>query len=256
MTCQSAFSLENKVIIVTGASSGIGRQCAVSFSQSGARVVLVGRNEERLKETLHMLSGNNHLEVVTDITKYSELENIVDRSVNMMGKINGFVHCAGMEITRPLNVMNSVDYERLFAVNVISALEFIRIISKRKYYSEESCSMILLSSVLGFLGEIACSGYTASKGAVISAVKALALELAPKKIRVNSVSPGQISDTAMTKKMLDIFTEKNTEDRLSMYPLGFGKPEDVANACIYLLAESGQWITGTNLVVDGGYSAK
>ena len=245
------FSLKDKNIIITGASSGIGKQCAISCSEIGATIVLIGRNEERLIETYNCLKAGNHLYFILDIKKYDEIENVIEKSVNKIGKISGLIHSAGKEITVPFNMMKPSFYEDLYAVNVISGLEFARIVSKKKY-SESLLSIIFIASVMGSFGNSALSAYCSSKSAIINASKSLAIELAQKNIRVNSVSPGFIKDTAMFDNIIKNISE---EKLLLKHPLGFGKTVDVANACIYLLSDASQWVTGTNLVVDGGYSA-
>jgi len=248
---KDSFSLIGKNIIITGASSGIGKQCAISCSEMGANIVLIGRDEERLKETHNCLKDGNHLYYILDITRYDEIENVIGESVHKIGKISGLIHSAGKEITVPLNMMKPSFYEDLYAVNVISGLEFTKIVSKKKY-SEAPMSIVFIASVMGSFGDSAFSAYCSSKGAIINVTKSLAIELAQKQIRVNSVSPGFIKDTAMSNNMVKNISE---EKLLLQHPLGFGKTVDVANACIYLLSDASQWVTGINLVVDGGYSA-
>lgn len=246
------FSLKDKVVLITGASSGIGKQCAISCAQMGAKIVLVGRDKKRLEDTKDKLIGNSHISFVLDITQYDQLEEIISHAVSKLGVISGFIHSAGHEITLPLNVMKPVHYEQIMAVNVIAAFEIVKLISKKKYAAEQQ-SVILISSIYGQVGNIALTAYSASKGALIAATKSLAIELAPKKCRVNVISPGWIQGTGITKEhdSLVINSEKETE-----YPLGYGKTTDVAYACIYLLSDASCWVTGTNLIVDGGYTAK
>lgn len=251
----SIFDLKNKNIIVTGASSGIGRQCAITFSQLGANVILIARNEERLKETYNKLDKGNHLIISQDITKYAKLEEVVNTGVDKIGKISGFVHSAGIEMTVPLRSMTPSYYENMFATNVISGFELARIISKKKYLDEKGVSFIFISSVMGMLGQAGKVGYCSSKGALISGSKAMALELASKNIRVNCVLPG-IVETEMSNKMLENLPEESKKSIIDMHPLGLGKSEDIANACTFLLSDASRWITGTNLIVDGGYSAR
>jgi NAD(P)-dependent dehydrogenase (short-subunit alcohol dehydrogenase family) len=251
----SIFNLNNKNVIITGASSGIGRQCAIAFSKSGANVILVARNKERLKETFDKLEKGNHLFISQDITKYEKLEDMVKNAVKEVGKIYGFVHSAGIDMTLPLSVMQSSYYEKIFAINVISGLELAKIISKKKYINKNSASFIFIASIMGVIGNAALTGYSASKGAIISAIKPLAIELAHKNIRVNSISPGQV-ETEMAVRFFKVISKESKEEIIKMHPLGLGKPEDVANACIFLLSDASRWITGTNLIVDGGYCAK
>ena len=251
----SIFNLKNKNIIVTGASSGIGRQCAITFSQLGANIILIARNRERLEETFNHLNKGNHLYISQDIIEYGKLENTINTVTEKIGKISGFVHSAGTEMTLPLRSMTSSYYENMFAINVISGLELARIISKKKYLDKNGASFVFISSVMGILGQFGKIGYCSSKGALISAVKAMALELALKKIRVNCILPGVV-ETEMTNKMFDTLSEESKKSIINMHPLGLGKPNDIAYACAYLLSDTARWITGSNLVIDGGYSAQ
>jgi len=251
----SIFDLDHKNIIVTGASSGIGRQCAITFSQLGANVILIARNEERLKVTFDKLEKGNHLIISQDIIEYNELEEIVRCSVEKVGRISGFVHSAGIEMTVPLRSMTPSYYENMFATNVISGFELARIISKKKYLNEKGANFVFVSSVMGILGQAGKVGYCSSKGALISGAKAMALELAKKNIRVNCILPGVV-ETEMSNEMFQSLPDESKKEIINMHPLGLGKPEDIANACVFLLSDASRWITGTNLIVDGGYSAK
>jgi len=252
---ESLFNLKKRNILITGASSGIGRQCAITVSQLGANVVLVARNEERIKQTYQQLSKGNHLWFSQDITEYDKLEEIVDQSVAKIGKISGFVHSAGIEMTLPLKNITSTHYEKVLSINVISAFELAKIISKKKYLNENGASFVLISSIMGMFGQAGKVEYCSSKGALISGAKAMALELASKNIRVNSILPA-IVKTEMSKKLFDLISEQAKNSIINMHPLGLGNPEDVANACAFLLSDASKWITGTNLIVDGGYSAQ
>ena len=251
----SIFNLKNKNIIITGASSGIGRQCAITFSQLGANIILIARNKERLKNTLSGIEKGNHLIVSQDITKYDKLEQIIKYSVEKVGRISSFVHSAGIEMTLPLRSMNPSYYENIFAINVISGFEFARIISKKKYLDEKGASFVFISSVMGILGQSGKIGYCSSKGALISGSKAMALELVKKNIRVNCILPGVV-ETEMSNKMFENLPEESKKSIVNMHSLGLGKPEDIASACAFLLSDAAKWITGINLIVDGGYSAR
>jgi len=248
------FSLKGRTILITGASSGIGRQCAITASQLGANIILVARNKQKLEETYSKLEKGKHLFFSQDITEYNKLEEIVKEAVENIGKISGFVHSAGIEMTLPLKNITSTHYEKVFSINVISGFELAKIISKKKYLNENGASFVLISSIMGMFGQASKVGYCSSKGALISGAKAMALELAPKNIRVNSILPAVIK-TEMSKKLFDVIPEEAKISIINMHPLGLGTPEDVANACIFLLSDASRWITGTNLIVDGGYSA-
>jgi len=212
----SIFDLKNKNIIVTGASSGIGKQCAITFSQLGANVILIARNKERLKDTYNKLEKGNHLIISQDITKYDKLEEVVNTAVDKLGIVSGFVHSAGIEMTLPLRSMTPSYYENMFATNVISGFELARIISKKKYLDEKGVSFIFISSVMGMLGQSGKIGYCASKGALISGSKAIALELAKKNIRVNCVLPGVV-ETEMSNKMLENLPEESKKSSQKEY---------------------------------------
>lgn len=250
-----AFSLKNKIILITGASSGIGRSCSVECSKSGADLILVGRNHEELMKTVSMLSPETKVETITeDITQSENLEAIIADKVSILGKISGFIHCAGIEKTLPLKKHNPQLYQEIFAVNVIAGLEIAKILSLKKYKDENS-SFVFISSVAGMIGEAGKAAYSASKGAVISGARSLAMELSRSNIRVNSISPAMVN-TPILEKMFEDIGEEASSEIIKKHPLGIGEPKDVANACIFLLCDASRWVTGSNLVIDGGYSAQ
>jgi len=166
------------------------------------------------------------------------------------------VHSAGIEMTLPLRSMQPFYYEKMFSINVISGFELARIISKKKYLSENGASFVFISSVFGVVSQPAIIAYSSSKGALISGVKSIALELASRSIRVNCISPGQIKSTSMSEDIFAKLSEEERIKRINLYPLGLGEPVDIAYACAFLLSDTSRWITGINLIVDGGYSAK
>ena len=250
----SPFSLKNKNILITGSSSGIGRQCAISCSQMGANVVMIARNEQRLKETYQKLSPGNHLFFCQDITEYEKLKDIVDESVRNVGRLNGLIHSAGIEITLPARSMNAKKYEQLYATNVIAGFELAKIICSKKFINSNRASFVYIASITGIVGRKGLVGYSSSKGALIAGVRSLSLELALRNITVNSISPGLIM-TDLMKKFYAKLENDQLENRSRDYPLGIGQTEDVANACIFLLSDAAKWITGTNLIVDGGCCA-
>jgi len=248
-------NLNNKNIIVTGASSGIGRQCAINFSQIGANVILVARNKEKLEQTFNKLNKGNHITFAQDLTEYDKLEEIINISVGKIGRISGFVHSAGIEMILPLKGMQPSYYEKMFAINVIAGFEIAKIISKKKYLDEKGASFVFISSIMGILGQPGRIGYCSSKGALVSGVKAMSLELAKKNIRVNCILPGVV-DTEMSNEMFQRLSEESKKEIIDMHPLGVGMPEDIANASAFLLSDAAKWMTGSNLIIDGGYSAR
>jgi len=249
--------LSGKHILVTGASSGIGRQCAIAAAQKGAVLTLLGRNEKRLEETLKVLSrqeDQNHRIFTLDLTGFGEIKPLVQKALELNGPVSGFVHSAGVELTLPLKVMSPDHFNKLFSINVTAGFEIARLLSNKKNISRDGVSFVFISSVMGSLGRPGKVGYCSSKGALIAGAKAMALELAAKGIRVNCVSPGVV-ETAMTREMFAGLPEASREAIKKEHPLGLGQPEDVASAVIFLLSPGARWITGTDLVVDGGYSA-
>jgi NAD(P)-dependent dehydrogenase (short-subunit alcohol dehydrogenase family) len=192
------YSLTEKKIVITGASSGIGRQCAILFSQFGAQVIIVGRNKERLSETFNNLKSGQHIQIQADITNYDFTEKIIKDIFSKCGKIDGFVHSAGIELSYPLNNMSPALYEKVFSVNLIAGFEWAKQLSKTKYISPNGASFVFISSIMSQVGNASIVAYSASKGALVSGAKSMAIELAPKKIRVNSISPGYLDDTPMT----------------------------------------------------------
>lgn len=250
------FNLENKVIIVTGASSGIGAQCAIDCSKMGAKVVLVARNEERLLHTLSQMEGKGHLVLPLDLSLSKDLKEIVKDVVSKMGQINGVVNCAGMSSVTPLKLVTGELLDLFFRTNVYSAINLSKEITRVGNYDKEGgCSIIFLSSIMGLVGEKCKTLYSATKGALIAATRSMACELAKNKVRVNVVSPGAIETPINAKlpHMADPALRKELEDK---HLLGLGECSDISNACIYLLSDAARWVTGQNLVVDGGYTAK
>ena len=248
------FSLKDKNILITGVSSGIGRQCAISCSQMGATVVLLGRNEQRLSETLNLLNKGEHLSYSIDLTEYEKIETIISDAVRKVGKIDGFIHAAGIEMTLPLKMLKPQKLQDVFSINVFSAFHIAKLISKKKYLGNNA-SFVFIASIMAQLGQPGKIGYCSSKGALVAGAKSMALELANKNVRTNSILPGLVK-SEMSLNLLDTLSEAERISIENMHPLGVGNVLDVANACIYLLSGGSKWVTGTNLIVDGGYSAR
>lgn len=251
------FSLENKVIIVTGASSGIGAQCAIDCSKMGAKVVLVARNEERLKQTLEQCEEpSRHMIMPLDLSSSEGLKEAVKDVVAKVGKINGVVNCAGMSSVTPLKLVTDELLDQFFRTNVYSAINLSKEVTRVGNYDKEGgCSIILFASIMGLCGEKCKTMYSATKGALIAAARSMACELAKNKVRVNVVSPGAIETpiNANLPHMADPELRKELEDK---HLLGLGECSDIANACIYLLSDAAKWVTGQNFIVDGGYTCK
>lgn len=246
------FSLDSKTILITGASSGIGRQCAISCSRMGARIIAVARNTERLQETLSQLEGNGHVYYSLDLANCKDIKSFVAQIVTDNGKLDGILYAAGIERTMPAKLLTPADYEEVFRVNTMSAFELISQAATIKHFNAGG-SIVLISSITALIARSGTAAYSASKGAMISGARVLASELAKRKIRVNCISPGTIL-TPLMQNFLDTLNEEEYRKRTSGFPLGLGEPDDVANACIYLLSDASKWITGQNFVIDGGYT--
>lgn len=247
------FSLENKNIIITGASSGIGQQTAILCSQMGAKVAIVGRNEDRLKDTFSKLEGEGHLMVTFDLTDTDNIKGLVANVVSKLGPINGLVCCAGISGILPLKLMTVEQQEQYFRTNVFATIELTRQVLGMKNVSKDGASVIFFSSVMGVVGENAKSLYSMTKGALISASRSLAVEYAKKRIRINCISPGVVITPINASQPYISDTEKRAVLE-AKHPLGLGKTSDIANACIFLLCDASRWITGQNMVIDGGYT--
>lgn len=249
----NTFSLKGKTILITGASSGIGASCCKLFSSHGANLILTGRDKERLSSVFDGLDHGDHSVLSFDLSNIDCIEAELLPVLEKYKKIDGFIHSAGIDITLPIANLSNSHYLNIFNINVFSALEISRILSKKKYIPEGGSSFVFISSVMGITGSSGKTAYSASKGALISASRSMAAELVSKKIRVNCVSPA-IVKTKLVNELFSTLTEEAVNSIVSSHPSGFGRPEDIASACLYLISEESRWVTGSNLVIDGGYS--
>lgn len=250
------FLLRNKVVIISGASSGIGMAAAISISKAGASVILMGRNQERLKQTSNLLPPNaKFYEIVHDFSDGSIPETELGKAVEALGPISGFVHSAGISNTVPVRMIDEKKFRQITDVNILSGILMSKWISKPSHFNAAGCSIVFLSSVMGIVGEAGKTLYSLSKGAILSGAKSMAIEFAPKKIRVNCICPGVV-ETPMTDKAVYSQSEEARNRVVALHPLGIGHVEDIANAAVFLLSDAAKWITGIHLPVDGGYTAR
>jgi NAD(P)-dependent dehydrogenase (short-subunit alcohol dehydrogenase family) len=241
------FHLTGKTILVTGASSGIGRQVCISASKMGAIVVLSARNESRLNETFALLEKGDHRIITADITSAADREKLARE----IPALDGIVHCSGFVTPFPVKFLTQEKMDETMNLNYEAPVLLIAAFLKAKKISTKA-SIVLLSSISGQHPHKGGSMYGSSKAALESFAKVLALELYPQGVRVNCISPGMVKTPLYEKAEQD--SSKETMDaHVARYPLGPGLPEDVANAAIYLLSPASRWVTGINLVLDGGF---
>lgn len=242
------FSLCNKTILITGASSGIGKATAIECSKLGAKCIITGRNEERLKETFAQLDGIEHKYILADLS----IENSIDLLIKNITELDGFVNNAGIINTLPVQFITKEKIDSILTINTTSSiLLFSKLVKKKKL--RKGASVVFTSSIGGTrIGTIGNSLYDASKGALSGFVKTTAIEMASKSIRVNAVCPGMINTNLFNDSSI---TQEQFSEDAKKYPLRrYGKPEEVAWGIIYLLSEASTFVTGSELVIDGGFS--
>ena len=248
MEQNNPFSLLGKTILVTGASSGIGRAIAVECSKMGAQMVITGRNEARLNETFALLTGENHVRLTADLSVEQDIGNLVAS----LPKLDGCVNNAGIARPQLLQFSEKEDILEIFEANTFSSFLLTQKLIQNKKLNKNA-SIVFTNSISGvYCSAIGEALYSASKGAINGYLKGLALEMANRGIRVNSVNPGVIETNLFNSTSMP---PEELEEKKKKYPLKrFGKPEDVAYAVVYLLSDASQWVTGANLVIDGGYT--
>lgn len=247
---KNPFSLEGKTVMVTGAASGIGRATAIQCAEMGAKLFLVDLNEKGLQETKELISHNDVEYRVLDLTN---LDSLIEM-VAILPKLDGVASNAGIVLSLLAKFSEPKDMERIFKINTFSHINLVQqLIAQKKL--NKGASIVFTSSMSGvYCGLAGGSLYGATKSAILGYTKALAIELAPRGIRVNTIHPGMIetpltSGTALSKKLL--------EEDAKNYPLGrYGKPEEIAYSIVYLLSDATAWMTGSQLLIDGGYSVK
>ncbi len=243
------FSLQGKTILITGASSGIGKATAIACAQMGASTIASARNEERLKETLSQLAtddGQTHRMILAELNDSDDVNRLVETS----DSVDGLVLCSGIAQALPLQFCKPEKARPLFDTNFFAPFELVRLLLKKKKI-KKGASIVMLSSIGGTKSfDLGNGMYGASKAAVNSLAKTLALELAPRLIRVNTICPGMVDTPiihsgTISQEQLDLDSQR--------YPLKrYGRPEDIAYAVVYLLSDAAAWTTGSSLVVDGG----
>lgn len=244
------FSLEGKTILITGASSGIGRATAIECSKMGAKCVITGRDQERLQETFDQLEGEGHLQIIAELTNPDDVKNIIESAP----ELQGVVLCAGKGLTLPILFSSSEKMKELYDINLFAPIELFRLLVKKKKIATKS-SVVFVVSIGGTKRfSPGNSIYGTAKAALKSAVNFFAIELGHKLIRVNGISPGMVETPLIHGGSL---TTEQLEEDCKKYPLGrYGQPIDIALPIAFLLSDASSWMTGHTMVIDGGITAK
>jgi len=242
------FSLFGKTILITGASSGIGKATAIECSKMGAKVIITARNVERLEQTIKQMAGSDHEYIQADLSRYEDIKKLV----NNVSEIDGLVNNAGISKPTLTQFISEEVVNDIFLVNTFAPIYLTQGLLKQKRIKNKG-SIVFTSSISGLAcSEVGESLYSASKAAINGFVKGAAIELATKGIRLNTVNPGLIDTNIFDE---GIITKEQLEEKKKRYPLRrFGKPEEVAYAIIYFLSDASLWTTGANLIIDGGYT--
>lgn len=241
------FTLEGKTILITGASSGIGRATAIECSKMGAVIIATGRNKERLEKTIAELHGDGHQYFMCDITDENSLNDLVSN----VPVLDGLVNNAGYIDLVPIKLINCQRFEKILNTNTLAPILLFQKLLKKKKIKNNS-SIVFTSSLAGLgYGTVGNSMYSASKGAISSFIRVASKEFSSRRIRVNAVCPGMVKTDIMSKG--GVSDSQLAEDEKN-YPLGYGEPIDVALLMVYLLSDASKWVTGTNMIIDGGVS--
>lgn len=254
---RNPLDLTGRRVLVTGASadSDIGRELCRTLAGLGARLALVGRRADALEETRALLDGpERHETAPFDLTGLDGIPGWMQRLAETGGPFDGLVHSASVQGYSVLRQVDRAQFDRYFTLNVGAALMLARGFHRKGVYAPGGGSIVYVGSVAGLKGQKGRSLYAASKAALVSVAQSLALELADRRIRVNVVAPAVVRGAKADKQFAMLPADQNAA-LAAAHPLGYGAPQDVADAVAYLLADSGRWITGTVLPVDGGFTA-
>ena len=241
-------SSKAKTILVSGASSGIGRETAILLSNSGYNCIIVGRDAKRLKETFYMLKGENHRLLLFDFNKLNDLEKLIFE----LPILDGIFHCAGVIKLKPFQFVNQHEFLDIFNTNFFAPFFLTQNLYKKKKIANHA-SIVFMSSISGnVIGSKGNIMYSATKSAMNGIVKTLALELSNQRIRVNAISAGMVK-TEMWANEKTITDDYLKIDELK-YPFGYGRPNDISELALFLLSDRSKWITGSSIIIDGGFT--
>ena len=242
------FDFSGKSFVVTGASSGIGRQVALELLQAGATVLLIARRKEKLKELCGVASGKA-VPGVADVKDTAALKQIISEFTEQYGSLDGAVHAAGITGNTPLRIYSDELAREIMEISFWSGIRLMQLVNNRRY-SNDGCSSVLFSSATAYIGEKGLFAYAASKAALQAAVRSIAKEISKQKSRINTISPGWVTTEMTEREQREAVVSEEIYQR---HLLGIGKPEDVSGMVLFLLSQRASWITGQDFVVDGGY---
>lgn len=254
MTIFAENCLAGGLYLVTGASSGIGQASAIAIARLGGRVIAGGRDEARLARTLAALPGDGHASSAASLTDADQAAEWVAGLAETHGTVSGIFHAAGTEFIRPAKLVKQDHLDQVFGDSVFAALGIARALT-RKNVLVDGGSAVFMSSVAGSSGQAGMTAYSAARAGIDGMVRPLACELSSRRIRVNSIVAGAVA-TPMHARATASLAADALADYEKSHPLGFGEASDIANAAVFLLSDASRWITGTTLVVDGGYMVR
>ncbi len=240
------FTLNDKTILITGASSGIGKQAAILVSQAGGTVWITGRDQPRLKETFSLLADGDHHMKVADLTVEKEMDSLIGE----LPKLNGVVHCAGIVEPLPVKFIMQEHINRMFSINYELPVNLTgKLLRKKKVL--DHASLLFMSTIATRNPYVGGALYSGSKAALEAYSKTLALELVGKGIRANCLMAGLVDTPMIVNPSEEKMQEEALKKYLQRYPLGIGRPEDVAGAILYFLSDASKWVSGTTLIMGG-----
>ena len=247
--------LVGRRLVCTGASSGIGRRFAIAAAEYGASLVLIGRDQNRLSETMRSMPDGDHDVVVLDMTNSDTVSDWLQSTGRRLGGFDGVFHSAGNELIRPLRMTKQEHFDACFGASVLGALGVCRAAASKDTFRSTGGAVVLMSSVAGLRGQVGMSAYSTTKAAIDGLVRSAALELAPKAIRVNSIAAGGVK-TEMHERITGKLDAASNDAYAARHPLGLGDPDDVVGLGLFLISDLGRWMTGATIVMDGGYCTR
>lgn len=248
-------NIRDRRFLITGAASGIGKATTQILANLGAELILVDYNEEGLHQFIKQQSSDKLHPLVLDLSEPEQIRPAIENAVKKYGKLNGMAHIAGIPYITPLKAIQREKADKLYRVNQYAAVELIKTFASNKIHSNDGGSAVLISSVYVVVGSAANVAYAMTKAAIIGITKALSIELAPKRIRVNCIAPGFIK-TKMMEENSFRFDDEYMQRLNNLHPLGLGEAEDIANGVVFLLSDMSKWMTGAVMNIDGGFTAQ